>query len=250
VVTFDSGFDATESIASDLILGPSGNLRTFPTLLINQTPLCLLLRTRADFRPQRMHRARILKLFEDLPAAGHPSDEPTFTMAHCLSPHPPFLFGADGRDVSDREGTYSLSDSDGWRLAHGDASAYAERYREQAAYLTSRVEDAVDRILATSIVEPIIIIQGDHGPGSHFEADADEPNDLPERMTVLNAIYLPRAHRQAINPAITPVNTFRLVFDRGFGAKLGLLDDRNYYSTFRKPYVFTEVTGKIDPTRD
>jgi hypothetical protein len=248
VVTFDSGFDATESIAGDLTLGPAWNLRTFPTMIVDQTPFWLLLGQRADHQPHRMHRARVLKVFDELPASNHPSDSPTFTFAHVLSPHPPFIFGADGQDVSEREGSYSLNDSEGWRAVkgHGDADDYASRYGAQVSYLTSRVEDAVERILKTSQVEPIIIIQGDHGPGSRFESDADEPNDLRERMTVLNAIYLPKAHRGLIKDSITPVNTFRLVFDRCFGAKMGLLDDRNYYSAYQKPYSFTDVTGKID----
>jgi hypothetical protein len=244
VVRFDSGFDATESIAGDLNLGPPGNLRTFPAMIADQTPLWLLLGSRSIHQPQRLHRERILKVFDDLPSSNHPSDLPTFTFAHVLAPHPPFLFGKDGCDCSDREGTYTLNDN---RIDRdGGSEEYARRYRDQVEYLTGRVEEVVSRILATSKVEPIIIIQGDHGSGSRFDADADEPNGLFERMTVLNAIYLPEAHRGAIDPAITLVNTFRLVFDRCFGSKLGLLDDRNYYSAYPRPYVFTEVTGKIN----
>jgi hypothetical protein len=252
VVTFDSGFDATESIEGDLTLGPAGNLRTFPTMIVNQTPLWLLLGARADRRPHQMHRERILRTFDELPAATHPSEAPTFTFAHFLCPHPPFIFGADGRDVSAREGSYSLNDSEAWRevQGHGSSEDYASRYRDQAAYLDSRVEEVVARILSTSKVEPIIIIQGDHGPGSHFQGGADQPNDLRERMTVFNAVYLPKSHRAPIDPSISLVNTFRLVFDRCFGAKLGLVDDRNFYSSYPFPYVFTEVTGKIEGRGD
>jgi hypothetical protein len=248
LVTFDSGFDATESVRGDLNLGPAWNFGTFPTMILDQTPIWFLLGARALHQPHRMHRERVLKVFAELPASSHPSDSPTFTFAHVLSPHPPFIFGADGRDVSEREGSYSLGDSEGWRnvRGHGDATDYVARYGSQVTYITSRVEEVVARILETSPVEPIIIIQGDHGAGSHFEAGALEPNDLGERMTVLNAIYLPRAYRGSIDPGITPVNTFRLVFDRCFGSKLGLLADRNFYSAYQRPYVFTEVTGKID----
>ncbi len=243
LVTFKSGFDATESIPSDLQLGPGGDLPTFPSLVIDQTPLWLLLGLRDEHQPGRMHRERILTEFDDLPASSHPSATPTFTFAHVLAPHPPFLFDADGSDCSDREGTYTLNDR---RIEGPEGPAiYAARYRAQVEYVTRRVEEVVDRIIETSEVEPIVIIQGDHGPGSRFDAGLDQPNDLFERMTVLNAIYLPQAYRGSIDPSLSLVNTFRLIFDRCYGAKLDLLPDRNFYSPYPKPYHFTEVTGKI-----
>ncbi len=248
VVRFDSGFDATDSIVGDLNLGPPERLRTFPSLVADQTPLWLILGSRNTYDPRRLHRQRILNVFENLPASSHPSDAPTFTFAHVVAPHPPFLFGADGRDYSEREGAYTLNDT---RPEGPDGSAeYARRYRDQAAYLSARVEQVVERILSTSKVEPIIIIQGDHGSGSRFDANTPEPNDLFERMTVLNAIYLPETIRGEINPSISLVNTFRLVFDRGFGSKLGLLPDRSFYSPYPQPYLFREVTGQIhEPVR-
>ena len=248
IVSFASGFDATESISADLTLAPPSNLSTFHALVADQTPIWLLLGRRAVHEPHRQHRARIFKVFDDLPAASHPSDSPTFTFAHVVSPHPPFVFGADGRDVSAREGAYTLNDSEGWcRLeGHGGPDGYASRYREQVAYITSRVEEAVDRILATSPSPPIILIQGDHGPGSHFDSGDESPNDLRERMTILNACYLPAGFRELIHDEITPVNTFRVVLDSCLGSKLGTLEDRSYYSPYLTPYIFTDVTDAIE----
>ena len=247
LVTFATGFDATDSIDADLMLAPPSHLGTFHALVADQTPLWLLLGRRAAHEPHRMHRDRVLKVFEELPAASHPSTSPTFTFAHVVAPHPPFVFGADGSDVSGREAAYSLNDSDGWRRLEGHSGPddYARRYRDQVAYLTDRVERAVDRILATSPTPPIIIIQGDHGPGSHFDAAAERPNDLRERMSILNACYLPDAHRAPIADSITPINTIRLVLDRCFGANLGPLPDRNFYSAYQSPYAFIEVTDEL-----
>jgi hypothetical protein len=248
IVTFASGFDATESIDADLTLAPPGNLSTFDALVADQTPLWLLLGRKAEHAPHRQHRARIMKILDDLPASSHPSDSPTFTFAHVVAPHPPFDFGPDGGDVSAREGAYTLNDSEGWRKieGHGGPAGYASRYREQVAYITSRVEDAVDRILASSPSPPIILIQGDHGPGSHFESGDERPNDLRERMTILNACYLPEEARGQIHEAITPVNTMRVTLDACLGSKLGKLQDRSYYSAYETPYVFTDVTEKVE----
>jgi Sulfatase len=250
LVTFASGFDATESIEADLTLAPRSNLGTFPALVADQTPLWLLLGRRGEHEPHRMHRDRILKVFEELPSASHPAPTPTFTFAHILSPHPPFIFGADGRDLSERERAYTLNDSEGWcRLeGHSGPDDYVRRYRDQVTSITSRVEEVVDRILATSSVPPIIIIQGDHGPGSHFDSGSEHPNDLWERTGILNACYLPGFDRESIDDAITPVNTFRMVLDHYFGAGLGLLEDRTYYSAYQSPYVFIDVTGEEELT--
>ncbi len=247
LVTFASGFDATESFDTDLTLAPPGNLRTFHALMADQTPLWLLLGQRTSKEPHRMHRERTLKVFDELPASSHPSNGPTFTFAHVVAPHPPFIFGADGRDVSARETTYSMSDSEGWcgLPGHDGPDDYARRYREQVAYVTDRVEQAVDRILATSATPPIIIIQGDHGPGSHFDSSAASPNDIRERFGILNACYLPERGRGRISPGITPINTLRAVVDECLGTKLGPLDDRSFYSSYQTPYVFIEVTDEL-----
>jgi hypothetical protein len=247
LVTFASGFDATESFDADLTLAPSTDLRTFHALMANQTPLWLLLGQRASRDPHRLHRERALKVFDELPSVAHPSSGPTFTFAHVVSPHPPFVFGADGRDVSAHETTYSMSDSEGWRglPGHEGPDDYVRRYREQVAYVTGRVEQVVDRILASSPTPPIIIIQGDHGPGSHFDSAADSPNDVRERFGILNACYLPEGGRSRIGGCITPINTMRVVVDECMGTKLGLLENRSFYSPYSKPYAFVEVTDQL-----
>ena len=141
-----------------------------------------------------------------------------------------------------------MNDSEGWRdlPGHQGSADYANRYREQVAYVTRRIEQAVDRILATSPVAPVIIIQGDHGPGSDFESAADQPNDLCERFGILNACYLPEPARSKIDDQITPINTLRAVLDECLGSNLGPLENRSYYSSYTKPYLFVEVTDELD----
>jgi hypothetical protein len=247
LVTFASGFDATESLESDLSLAPPGNLRAFHALMADQTPLWLLLGQRASREPHHLHRERTLKVFDELPACSQPSSGPTFTFAHVVAPHPPFVFGADGRDVSARESTYSISDSEGWcgLPGHQGPDDYARRYREQVAYITTRVEQTVNRILSISLTPPIIIIQGDHGPGSHFDSSAASPNDVRERFGILNACYLPENGRGRIGQGITPINTLRAVLDECLGTNLGPIENRSFYSSYAKPYVFVEVTNEL-----
>ena len=79
---------------------------------------------------------------------------------------------------------------------------------------------AVDTIIADSKMPPIIIIQGDHGPWL-------QPDD--KHLWILNAIYFPD-HKDKLYSTISPVNTFRFVFDTYFGGKYNILDDISYYS--------------------
>ena len=243
IVSFASGFGPTEPARLvDRRLGPKIRLAPFEALLVDQTPFGL---AGTPLNPHAMHRSRIKAIFDHLPElADDPA--PTFCLAHVLSPHPPFVFGSRGEDVSSLEGEYSLSDAEGWRDArgHGGVEGYVARYRGQIEYVTRQVESAVDQILAASSEPPIILIQGDHGPGGHFESMSPQPNDLAERLGILNAWLIPGLDAASvIDEAITPVNTFRVVFDHLFRAGLGRLPDRSFYSPYDAPYRLTEVTG-------
>jgi hypothetical protein len=67
-------------------------------------------------------------------------------------------------------------------------------------------------------------------------------------MKVLNAYYLPGVNAQLLYPSITPVNTFRLVFDQYFGGQFGLLEDKSYYSVYESPYQFKEIANECELT--
>lgn len=60
-------------------------------------------------------------------------------------------------------------------------------------------------------------------------------------MKILNAYYLPEG--EGLYPSISPVNSFRLVFNTYFQADYSLLDDRSYFSSYNTPYDFQEITN-------
>jgi len=60
-------------------------------------------------------------------------------------------------------------------------------------------------------------------------------------MKILNAYYLPDGGSEAIYPAISPVNTFRTIFNRYFGGNLPLLEDRSYFSPVDDPFRLTPI---------
>ena len=244
--SFATGFAVTDDFPSSDRSAPAGDLTEYNSLLLDMTPAPTLLGRGAGRGAHARHRARIVHAFDHLPdAAGAPG--PTFTFAHVVAPHPPFVFDRDGADVSEASPAYRLTDGKPWTAmeGHGDSADYAARYRAQAAYIGDRVEAAVDAILARSPTPPVILIQGDHGPGSHFDPDDPNPNDLDERFGILNLALIPGGADRLFYPTITPVNTFRLLCDHLFGTDRGPLPDRNYYSSYRSPYRLVEVTSEV-----
>ena len=63
-----------------------------------------------------------------------------------------------------------------------------------------------------------------------------------ERFPILNAYHLPDGGAARLYPTISPVNTFRVILDRYFGARHDLLPDRSYRASYRDPFRFQPVT--------
>jgi hypothetical protein len=108
-------------------------------------------------------------------------------------------------------------------------------------YINRLVLETVDAILTRSTVPPIIILQGDHGPGAYLHWGSLEQTIPAERFGILNAYYFPSQNYTHLYPSISPVNSFRVLFDQFFGADYPLLPDRHYYSSWSYPFDFTEV---------
>lgn len=127
---------------------------------------------------------------------------PKFVFAHMMVTHPPFVFDGQGNFH------FYTEDLD---------KNIAEGYINAVKYGNIQLEAMVNSILSQPGPRPIIIIQADHGFGYSGAG-----------VQILNAYYLPDGGEQQLYPTITPVNTFRVIFDRYFGAHLGLLPDKSY----------------------
>ncbi len=181
-------------------------------------------------------RERVLCTFSKL-ADVHKINGPKFVFAHILVPHPPYLFGSNGEPVPESELKMS-----------GSVWEQKKDYLNQMEFVNTKVEMLVREIISKSETPPIIILQADHGTASTFsQADSggwDRPTEkmLNERMRILNAYYLPEDGSSHLYDSITPVNTFRLIFDLYFDTNYKLLTDLSYYSNYEKPYKFINVT--------
>ena len=118
---------------------------------------------------------------------------------------------------------------------------YMQGYRNQVRYLNEKLKMVVDSIRGGSDRPPVIIIQGDHGPGSRLSLDSLEDTNARKRFSILNAYHLPAGGEEDLYDSISPVNTFRVVFNHYFGTNYPLLADRSFYAPFLRPYEFVSV---------
>jgi len=167
-----------------------------------------------------------------------------------LAPHPPFVFGPEGEDVSSRDEPYSLQDNAQIERAGSADEAlqqYRRKYNDQVVFVNKMLRKAIDGILRNSATPPIIIVQGDHGPGSlrsksMIEEQDDEEMKAWERFSILNAYYFPFGGSSQLYPTITPVNTFRVMLRYYFGGELDLVAPRKIWSDYDHVNRFKEAS--------
>jgi len=228
-VAFETGFLFSQFEDADVYLSPGslGGLSGFEVLLVKTSGGLALVDAAAKLprffeeglnAPERRRYEQVGYTLDQLAEIPTSIQGPKFVFAHVLAPHGPLVFSSDGSLVHYPEPV--------------DDAAYTRGYRDEVTYLNHRMIEILDRILETSATPPIIILQADHG---HDFASADD------RMAILNAYYLPGDGKSLLYPTITPVNSFRVIFDRYFGGKFDLLKDRSFFSYYQTPFEFKYV---------
>ena len=150
-ITFATGFDPTDLSGSDRYVSPHLHLTELQRLLIDRTVLWAFLPETDSRDLFTQARERTLFLIDQLPQiAADP--HPTFTLAHILCPHPPFVFGPAGEDISHRDDHYYLGDGNKFNGMAIKPEIYVNGYRGQVNFITRRIEDVIDQILARSKV--------------------------------------------------------------------------------------------------
>jgi hypothetical protein len=194
----------------------------------------------SDYTYQR-HRERVLDAFSQIKSLVE-VESPKFALVHIIAPHPPFVFDREGNPV-EPDGPYNIFDALDYV---GGMDKYTSGYNEQLVYINTLLEETIGYILDHSDDPPIIVLQADHGPAAYFGWERPDQSCFKERFSILNAYYLPQGKEQALYETITPVNTFRLIFDEYFNSRLGFLADRSYYSSSSHPYKFIDVSGQTE----
>jgi len=165
--------------------------------------------------------------------------EPVFVFAHFLLPHSPFIFDRNGNFLSRQEAR---------------KRSKVENYVDQLIFTNKKIKVLIEKLLSKSQSPPIIILQADEGPypqrywddKDNFDWKQATGAELREKMRILNAYYLPNVNKSLLYPSITPVNSFRLIFNLYFDTHLELLPDKTY-SFVDKSHIYNlfEVTDKV-----
>jgi hypothetical protein len=234
VVGIGSDYIATERIrAADVCICDQYGSSMTEQLVFAATPLVGVSLGQHAFDA---HRRKVDEAFDVLeqPRAGSPA---SFVFAHVIAPHPPFVFRPDGTAAPSR-GLFLFQDGSHYPGSRDD---YRRGYRDQVQYVINRVMAAVDALLSRDGPPPVIVLHGDHGPGSMLDWDSAERTNMAERFGVFAAYHLPGARAQPY-PTMTLVNGARLVANEYLGTDLPPLEDRSLFSTWERPYDLVPVT--------
>ena len=181
----------------------------------------------------------ILCIFDELPKIKDKIDQPIFVFAHIFSPHPPYIFGANGeiRDLENIDPHLETS-----------SNMDKEAFVNQLVFINKKITEVVNGLL-DSENQPIIIIQSDHGTAFLFEGNEDNwlnPTNemIKERTDSINFIFLPKNTTNIFSESITPVNTFPILFNHYFKTNFKILEDKIYFAKDGS-YDLKDVTNII-----
>jgi hypothetical protein len=230
-VAFSSGFPSTEITEADVYLQSEEiGLNPFESLLVRNSILLSVFEISAntgiplEYPGYSGHRERMSFALDQLPRlSGEPG--PKFVFVHIVAPHPPFVFDAEGRATDQR---YPFVIWDG-NMFQGTNEEYIQGYSDQVSFLNDSLLTWVEGLLSGSSPEPIIILQGDHGPRSTVVWRSPSEDAMREGTEILNAYYLPGVDNAVLYDEISPVNSFRIILNEYFNANLELLPDRTFF---------------------
>jgi len=179
--------------------------------------------------------------FENFGNAGNVFDEPVFVWAHLMLPHPPWVFGPNGEEITPGK-PLLITDNPEFRDSGWEPK---RQYIQQVQFANKKTIEVVENILENN-KNVIIIIQGDHGTA--WETNWMEPSkdDAWQRLRNFDAIYFPDEDKRVqLNDDRTLVNTFRIVFNSYFGSDYEMLENKMYWGWNAKPYYFEDVTNYL-----
>lgn len=166
---------------------------------------------------------------------------PKYVFAHFMVPHGPYVF--DGKCNYVGKGHFRTEDI---------------AYINQVKCVNTKLKETIDYILANNDTDPIIILQTDEGSYPEaFREDRDDFNwdkapieTLYHKAGIQNAIYFPDKEYSKLYPSISPVNMFRVVFNKYLGTDLKILEDRTYFQESEtRRFFLHDLTARFQADR-
>ena len=205
----------------------------FDAAFVDSTALPGILRRLGLSGPRWARRHAWTTWEVDLLANLPPYPSPKFVFGHVLLPHTPYIFAADGSFVSEEANR---------------GRPPIQQFSEQLTFTNARMLAIIDDLLAVPAGDrPVVIVQADEGPyPSHLEDETGHdwttatPEEREIKFGILNAWYLPGGRDIGLYPEVSPVNTFRLLFNAYFDTKLPILPDESFTLRHSEPLEFPD----------
>lgn len=154
-------------------------------------------------------RNRVLYVFQHMPAVVKLAG-PKFVLVHLYNPHAPFVFDHLGGAVAPEH-----------HIDYSDRRYYLEQY----IYISRRLAEMVEMILAESAAPPIIIALSDHGYRGSFRKPLLHVVSRSEKLKIFLALYLPGFPDSKLALDLSPLNVFRIILSHYFGQSLPEIHD-------------------------
>jgi len=233
IIDFDSGWSLTRTLeASDKTLCSNYFMDNRFLLELTRTTIISSFKIVKQLLDpiNDLKRDLISCVFNQLPQVHNTFEEPVFVFAHLVIPHPSFVFGPNGESVNN------------YLIETSNLEKYRKAYLDQVKFVNKKVQDLIIKLTKDSDNPPIIILQSDHGPRNVYQEQTSFNETIKGRFGILNTYYLPGTSKDILYETLTPVNSFRVVFNAYLNATYDLLDDRSY---MHKGKNFTDVTSII-----
>ena len=188
---------------------------------------------------RKLHHDLSIDQFEKLEAFST-FKGPKYVFAHLYLTHSPYVFDKSGKMITAEE---------------EKKRGYKNNYVNAVIFANKKLKNLIEKIQQNSGKRAVIILQADEGPfPEYYNLEKDNFNwktatreEMVVKTGILNAYYLPNVDRKIIYSSITPVNSFRLIFNIYFNENLPLLPDKTYaHQDEQHPYKFWEITKSVN----
>jgi hypothetical protein len=234
VVAIGSDYYETQRIdIADICICQQHGLDPIERAVISTTPLGALPLAAWTYGA---HQRKVLDSFAALTNSGG-TGKRRFVFAHIVAPHPPFVFWGDGTPRQPAHTIFGFADGNHFA---GTTREYIDGYREQARFVANRLTRFVEDLLNRPGPTPVIVLHGDHGPGSMLNWENAKATNTSERLGIFSAYLFPDGS-ESLYPGMSPVNGARALATRYLGVHLTFLPERAFFSTWDRPYDFIAV---------
>jgi len=219
VINFDSGWWSTK-IIENADANLCTNLVIDYALLrqIKETTLLPSIKVVDDLLYSQK-RNQILCELDQVKTVRERFDGPLFVFAHIVAPHSPFVFDANGK--MPKEFVPKVGEEAYSELVEERRSGYLD----QMKFIDNEMQKIIEKLLADTEREKIIIIQSDHGPRIISDERTEDESKVI-RIGNFNAYYLPsKSGEELFSEHFTNVNTFRIIFNSYFNGNYEILED-------------------------